>query len=418
MDELQVIRSFRADVAESDADARRIARAVLLSRIEAAPRSRRWPRLAVVGVALALAAVMAASALALYEFIAGEPAPMPVAERLVEEGTAERITPLFRGKPHVIAESAHGVAAIETSAGRAILWAATPEAGPICYFVEFEALTRASEEPRGNAKCGPGLSVGVPIVIELSRPIVDGRELAIFVGWAHESVTSVVLRSPQGDESELPLSERFFMAELPADRVPKGFRRGKNYLVIARDRGGAELQRWPVGDVPSPLSLFFNAKVVGPKRTVVDTTDSRGRPMRLSLIPIEGGKTCFELKTARGTSTSCGPEPRVDKGIQVHPSLRESMVFLNGSVGPEVTTLELHHQDGYVLELPLVERFVLHDIPRARFEDGKRPNLLVARDRDGAEVAREKISQRLFVIQTESGQRDLVDPAPGRPGQR
>jgi hypothetical protein len=46
------------------------------------------------------------------------------------------------------------------------------------------------------------------------------------------------------------------------------------------------------------------------------------------------------------------------------------MVYVSGSVGPEVATLELHHQDGYVMELPLVERFVLHDIPRARFEDG------------------------------------------------
>jgi hypothetical protein len=43
-----------------------------------------------------------------------------------------------------------------------------------------------------------------------------------------------------------------------------------------------------------------------------------------------------------------------------------------------------------------VERFVLHDIPRARFEDGKRPILLVARDRNGAEVAREKVGQSPF----------------------
>lgn len=69
---------------------------------------------------------------------------------------------------------------------------------------------------------------------------------------------------------------------------------------------------------------------------------------------------------------------------------------MSGSVGPEVAKLELHHQDGYVLELPIVERFVLHDIPRARFEDGKRPITLLARNHAGAEVAKEKVGQPAF----------------------
>jgi hypothetical protein len=347
------------------------------------------------------------------DFTAGERPPVPVAERLVAEGTAERLTPFFTGKPNVIAESAHGVAAIETSAGRAVLWAATPEPGPICYFVELEALTTESGEPRGDAKCGTRLSAAVPTAIQLSRPVVDGSELAIVVGWTHESVKSVVLRSPEGDESELPLSERFFITEVPALRVPKDFREGKTYVVIARDRTGSALQRWPVAGVPRPL--FFNPRVAGPKRRVIETTDSRGRLMRLSLIPVEGGNSCSELETAGGTSGTCG-RLRVDEGIQVHPTLMESMIFLNGSVAPEVTKLELHHQDGYVIELPIVERFVLHDIPRARFEEGKRPALLVARGSDGAEVAREKVAQRMFEMQTENGQGDVADPSPGRPG--
>jgi hypothetical protein len=376
-----------------------------------ARRSRRWPRLAVVLAGLAFAGVMAASAPAPDDFIAGEPAPVHVSERLVAEGAADRLTPFFTGNPNVIAESAHGVAAIDTSAGRATLWAATPEPGPICYFVEFEALTTTTGKPGGEAKCGTRLSAAVPTAINLSRPVVDGRELVIVVGWAHESVASVVLRSPEGDESELPLSERFFIAEVPADRVPRDFRDGELYVVVARDRRREELQRWPVAGVPRPL--FFNPKLAGPRRTVIDTRDSSGRPMRLSFIPIEGGERCVELKTRGGTSTGCGTELWVDAGIQVHPTLMEGVIFLNGSVGPEVSQLELHHQDGSVLELPIVERFVLHDIPRARFEGGKRPILLVARGHDGAKVVREKVSQRLFEMQTTSGQGDLVDLVAG-----
>jgi hypothetical protein len=84
-----------------------------------------------------------------------------------------------------------------------------------------------------------------------------------------------------------------------------------------------------------------------------------------------------------------------------------SNVFVNGSVGPEIAKLELHHQDGYVVELPIVERFVFHGIPRERFEDGKRPNLLVARNRNGEEVAREKLGQRVFDSASSSG-RDVA----------
>jgi hypothetical protein len=324
------------------------------------------------------------------DFRAGERAPSEVTRLLVEEGTAERLGPFFAGKANVIAESAHGVAAIETSGGRATLWAATPEAGPICHVVEFEAVPAVS----GHANCGTRLSDAVPIAVNLSRPVVQGRELVVLVGWTHESVKSVVLRSPEGDESEVALSERFFLAALPADRVPKEFRAGKTYDVIARDSGGADVQRWPVAGGPRPQ--FFNPKVTGPKRTVLETTDSRGRPMRLSLIPTEGGETCVELETRNGTSTGCGPRLRVEQGIEVHPTLVGSMVYVSGSVGPEVAKLELHHEDGYVLDLALVERFVLHDIPRARFEDGRRPIELVGRNRDGAEVAREKMGQRAF----------------------
>jgi hypothetical protein len=412
MDDLQVIRSFRADAPATDPEARRAARDELIARIEAR-RSRQWPRLAVVLVGLALAAVMAASALALYDFIAGEPAPPDVTELLIEEGTAERLEPLFVGEPNVIAEKAHGVAALETAAGPVLLWAAPTIDGPVCYFVEFARLSEEKGTPQGEANCGPHVG---PFVFFLHLATVDDRRVAVVVGWVQENVGSVVLRSPDGTERELELSERFFIAEVPADRVPKHPGDGEPFGIVAKDAGGSELAWRPIIEAFAGSLLHGSPKITGPRRTLIETTDSSGRAMRLMLIPIEGGMTCVVRKTAGGTGGSCGPEPRVGKGIQVHPGLMESIVFLNGSVGPEVATLELHHQDGYVLELPTVERFVFHGIPRARFEEGKRPNLLVARDRDGAEITREKIGQRVFVTQTEAGRGDAIDPSPGRPG--
>jgi hypothetical protein len=421
MDELEVIRSFRAEVPPADAGARQAARGRLLAHIESAPRARRWPRLAVVVAAIVIAGVMAASGLALYDFIVGEPAPPSVTRLIVDEGTAERIGPMFVGRADVLAEAAHGVAALQTSRGRVLLWAAPTKTNWVCYFVEFERLSQQSATPQGEVNCAyrppPSPPVTVSFLFALHRARIEDGDLAIVVGWTHDSVKSVSLRSPEGDERELSLFENFFMAEIPANRVPKSVQDGKPYQLVSRDRASNELRPLPINEFTGSLwrQSTRSPKVTGPKRTVIDTTDSRGRPMRLSLIPVEGGNTCSELETAGGTSGTCG-RLRADDGIQVHPTLMESMVFLNGSVGPEVRKLELHHQDGYVIQLPIVERFILHDIPRARFEEGKRPVLLVARGRDGADVAREKIAQRAFAMQTENGQRDQVDPSPGRPG--
>jgi hypothetical protein len=393
MDELLVIRNFRGDVPTSDPEVRRAARDELIARIVSAPRARRWRRLAVVAAALALAAVTAASALALYDFVAGEPAPLDVTELLVREGVAERLEHTFAGKPHVIADKAHGVAALQTSAGPVLLWAAPTLDGPVCYFVEFARLSENRGTPQGDANCGPHLG---PVIFFLHRATVDDRQVAVVVGWVQADVGSVTLRSPEGDERELELSERFFIAEIPAHRIPNQLGGGVPFAIVARDAGGAELQTWSITESFAGPLLHGSPKVTGPRRTIIETPDSWGRPMRLVLVPVEGGMTCVVRKTAVGTGTGCGPQPRVEEGIQVHPGLMGSNVSVSGSVGPEVAKLELHHQDGYVVELPIVERYVLHGVPRARFEEGKRPNMLVARNRDGVEVAREKIGQRAF----------------------
>jgi hypothetical protein len=309
---------------------------------------------------------------------------------------------MFGGNPDVIAQAAHGVAALETSEGRVLLWAAPTAGNAICYFVEFERLSERTGTPQGEANCGyrppPTPPVTISVLFVLHRATIDRSELAILVGWTHESVESVSLRSPEGDERELALFENFFIAEIPAYRVPKDSQDGKPYEVVARDRAGTELPPLGITDFSGSLWLQSRSspKIIGPKRTIIETTDSRGRSLRLSFIPIEGGERCVELKTRNGTSTGCGAGLWTGEGIQVHPTLMGSMIFVSGSVGPEVAELELYHQDGYVLELPIVERFVLHDIPRARFEDGKRPILLVARNRSGDEVAREKVGQRAF----------------------
>jgi hypothetical protein len=211
------------------------------------------------------------------DFDVGEPAPPSVTRLIVEEGTAERLGPLLFGKPDAIEQAAHGVAALETSKGRVLLWTAPGAGNAICYFVEFERLSERSGSPQGEANCGhrpiPTTPVRtVPILLVLHRATIDRSDLAILVGLTHESVKSVALRSPEGDEHELALFENLFIAEIPADRVPKDLREGKAYEVVAKDRAGTELPPLAVTEFASWREKF--PKVTGPKRTVIDTTDS------------------------------------------------------------------------------------------------------------------------------------------------
>jgi hypothetical protein len=106
--------------------------------------------------------------------------------------------------------------------------------------------------------------------------------------------------------------------------------------------------------------------------------------------------TCVRITTATGTGTGCGSQLRAEQGISVFLALSGSMIYLEGSVGPEVAELELDYQDGNSAVLPIVERFVLSDIDASHFQAGKRPYRLIARDREGNEVARQSLSQGVF----------------------
>lgn len=86
----------------------------------------------------------------------------------------------------------------------------------------------------------------------------------------------------------------------------------------------------------------------------------------------------------------------MEEGIAVHPTLAGSIVYLNGSVGPEVKTLTLEYENGDAAELPIVERFVLFSIALENFHEGAQPRLLVAKDAEGREVARTPVNQHVF----------------------
>ncbi len=392
MDELQYVRGFRAAVAAGDRDQ---ARTALLNAIAAdtpVPRRNRI-RLGLLLALVAITGVAVGSAFGvddrIIDLIAGKPAPPPIAARLADEALAKRITPLFSNIPNVRTEDAHGVVAIETRAGPVALWTVPTRDGPVCYFVEFVRLSEREGRPHGDSRCLPHVSPTALIIWTSTKERVDGQELDILAGPIDAVVASVWLRSPDGDERRAAQAEGLYLVALPDER--------QGYELIARDAAGRDLRT--VALKPFTLDLFdsYRPKVTGPPRTVIETTDSRGRPLRLLLQPAERGQTCLIIETV-GRGTGCLPADklRTPSGIAVYPTLEGSIVYLSGSVGPEVSQLTLHYEDGQEVEVPIVERFVLYDIPRAHFNDGARPTLLIGRNSEGVEVARQKVDQDVF----------------------
>lgn len=351
----------------------------------------RWTRTAVVFALLVLAGTLAGVAFALglggriHDLVAGKPAPAPVEERLRDEALAERLVPLFAGQPVADVDKAHGVMAIASSKGPVALWTVPTRGGPICYFVEVVRLSERAGEPRGDSRCTPKPSPTAPIVWARTK---EGA-LTLVSGFLAENVESLLLRSPEGTETPVSTAERFFLAELPGGR--------EGYRLIARDARGADIEYREITDFTAQFQDATQRKVAGPARTVIATTDSRGRPLRLVLRPAEGGQTCVIVE-GNGAGLTCGKldDLRVAEGLRVHPALRGSIVFLEGSVGPEVATLTLEYEDGSKVDVPIVERFVLFGIERKHFREGARPVRLIGRDRAGREVAREPVGHGVF----------------------
>lgn len=392
MDELEYVRKFRAAVPAGERDR---ARTVLLDAIAAAEApvwKRRRLRFGLVVAVVAITGVAVGSALGvgdrIVELIAGKPAPPPIAARLKDEALAKRISPLFANVPNVRTEDAHGVLAIETHAGPVALWT-VPTQDSICYFVEFVRLSEREGRPHGDSRCVPRPSRNAPIIWTSTKERIDGQQLHVLAGPIDAVVASVWLRSPDGVERQAAQAEGLYLVAFPDER--------EGYQLIARDAAGRALQT--VKLAPLILDVFdsFDRKVTGPPRTIIETTDSRGRPLRLLLQPAHHDRTCVIIE-AVGRGTTCPPagKLRAPSGIAVYPTLEGSIVYLSGSVGPEVSQLTLRYEDGEEVEVPVVERFVLYDIPRAHFNDGVRPIELIGRNTEGVEVARQRVDQDVF----------------------
>lgn len=224
MDDLQLIKSFRAPAPQAPDETRRRARELLAAQFDRPSRfgqplvGRR--RVLVWVAAGLLAGLLAGSALAFggrfLDFIRGGPAPKSVRKNY--HFGYKGGSPHF-GNPKVIESRAHGVLAFKTTAGPMALWAAPTRDGGVCWLLT--KLPPGRPAPAfGMGGCGPrGVPGGRKLVADVGTLMSQegGRTLRYGYGFgiAAKDVVRVELRLTNGNVLRANVYEGFFGVGAP-----------------------------------------------------------------------------------------------------------------------------------------------------------------------------------------------------------
>jgi hypothetical protein len=300
--------------------------------------------------------------------------------------------------PGSIVDEAEQVARVETPIGEAVLWHAPSRSDSSCTWLELA----------GRFYLGAGFH-GCQITGYSSRwhgELVRRGNLVLFYAFGLPSGGSVRLDFADRHHVRLrPDRDGFLLYRVPQ---PASLASGQpwSYTVVAP--GGKRLLHTDLSlpsltspaDAERPVRLpdgqvaFLPRKaIVAKARKLVDFRAEDGTPVTLWFIPMRGGGSCFVLQPPVSDS-GCAPPgshaPPLGAGIHGGASL----VLLEGQVREDVATYELRYEDGAVERLHPVEGFILHEITSSHYSRGHRLESVIARARDGHELARQAIPDR------------------------
>jgi hypothetical protein len=296
-----------------------------------------------------------------------------VQRQLARFGHEADLIPL-RQTPELLPHRARVAAALDSSLGRIYLFSVPTTSPELCGWTWI-----ASKPTLEGAVCGPARGQSFYELESGSR---------LFSGHAGSAVQRVALRIA-GSEVDVPLVGRWFLAQLAAD--PTEF--------VSYDASGRVVERRPMGLPTRPP----NAKQqrgphrVGPLRTVIQIRSrDQHRPVRLEVARSSGGGTCIAVSSGKDRSAGCGGFG--GGKIAVAPmqlgGAPGGIQLLVGPVAPEIRRLDARYEDGRVVRLPLRDGFTLYEVVRADYRKGRRPALLVGRDRFGRVIATRRLPWR------------------------
>jgi hypothetical protein len=395
MDELQLIRDFRASVPPAAEATRRQARDLLAERVEGRKSAFGLPgllgrRQVLVWVVLALlAALLAGSALAfggrLLDYFRGQPAPPPV-RREFANLDPHSVIPYF-DFPTVMKGRIHGVLAFDTAAGRVALWAGPTRSGGACYvFRKLRPKTISDRLPLAAGCMGSRVPQGLALVAALQAQSFPGK-LAFAWGYTAKNVRTVEVHLADGEVKRTPVYERFFAVGAPATT--------SLVYAIASDKGGHKLGRCcPLPPIPAP-SPPPPART-GSYHTVFDVIKVAHR-FTFAVAPARRGGLCEDLSSpGRPHERSCLARPsRLQPlGFGEGGPPGPTWAFFVGRAGKGVASVELRYEDGTVDRLQLKQRFFLDVVVGLHTRRGHRPLVFIARDATGRILATRRLDRR------------------------
>jgi hypothetical protein len=276
----------------------------------------------------------------------------------------------------VIRSKARAVLTLGTSAGPVSLWTAPTRDGGSCYLIDIQALP---VENAGTLCSARPIRPDYGVRPWHTETWVGGGYLRLFGARVSRDVASVEVRFADGTSDTLRPAGGYVLRELGAAEEP--------LIAVARDKRGDELRR---REMPGPKSFRRDLPFpIGPYRKVIELETSPGYPMTFAVAPGTNASVCERRLYRRAQAWSCGPGPsRLEPhAVNVHPTRWKGIALLEGSVGRAISRLEAWYADGSAARIPIVERYVLFEMPKRGT-----PRVLVGLDARGAIVARRPLS--------------------------
>lgn len=376
MDELALLKEFRLDDGEPS-DARDHARTRLRA---AVVRHRRRRRGGFVALALVVAAVVAGTAYGVVrELVIGDPAPEEVEQALVRFGHEAELIPYPRPEDPRVAD-ARVAAVLESSAGPAYLFS-VPTASTLCGWIWIEGQRGYQGRPDLSGACGTPRET----FFGLSRQPVDGGLVRLLAGRAGDGVARVSVRFAERT-ADVPLRGRWFFAELSEEPAAL-----LTYDAAGRLADQHEISRALPQETPAP-----QPKLVGDAHEVAEISARDGEAITLEVGRASDGGYCVAVRsTRRPSNRGCfvpRPTPHeIGVSAMNFGGAPGGVLLLVGPVGSDIASLELRYEDSRVVPVPLTDGWALFEVERADYARGRRPETVIARNRSGLEIARERL---------------------------
>jgi hypothetical protein len=343
-------------------------------------------------------------------FTSGEPAPARVVKGFAT---------LDVGAPPgmatgVIAGETREVMAVPLSTGySAVLWVAPTHSGGFCEWLS----TNGRESTAGSGGCdrdrlgrfAPGLTIPGPVSGggKILKPpvVIDGHALDDRAARVEIHFEDGAIASTPVVWVSAPINAGFFIYEVPQAHWDSGHRPSTFVLEDSSGHELAMLNDFPFGSPVDAMSRFDPQTgtpalaVAAERRQLIAFTSERGTREALWVAPRRGGGQCHWLTSDGhpGRFYGCPPpsaEPLPAKQLAMGLLGGGAPVLVEGQVGSEVASVELHYQDGAVDRLQPVEGFVLSEIGSQHWPPGHRLDQVIGLNATGRQLAEQPVDVR------------------------